>query len=186
MDAKRVRYVFLDRDGVLNRKPREGDYVTHWSQFHWLPGACDAINRMKRAGLTLILVTNQRGIALGLYTSAQLDAMHDNLQRDLLQQGVQLDAIYYCPHDRNECRCRKPDIGMFEQAFERFPEANAENSIFIGDSLTDIEAGQRLGMKTIFISGEADTREESLTAAHLADAVAVSLLEAVETHLVLI
>lgn len=183
MDTKQVRYVFLDRDGVLNRKPPEGAYVTDWSQFHWSPQACDAIVRMKRAGLTLILVTNQRGIALGLYTSAQLESMHANMQSELSQHGVQLDAIYYCPHDRNACRCRKPDIGMFEQAFERFPEANAGNSVLIGDSLSDIQAGQRVGMKTIFIDGESDQREDSVAAAKLADAVAISLLQAVEAHL---
>ena len=63
-----VRYVFLDRDGVLNRKQPEGAYVTGWAQFQWLPGAVEAIARMNRAGMTVILVSNQRGIALGLFT----------------------------------------------------------------------------------------------------------------------
>src|ERR1700677_2236381 len=107
MDHSPVRYVFLDRDGVLNRKMPEGAYVTDWAQFQWLGGAGEAIARMNRAGLTVILVTNQRGIALGLYTHAQLEHIHANLQRHLARHGARLDAVYYCPHDHDECNCRK-------------------------------------------------------------------------------
>jgi D-glycero-D-manno-heptose 1,7-bisphosphate phosphatase len=187
MDHCPVRYVFLDRDGVLNRKMPEGAYVTDWAQFQWLTGADEAITRMNRAGVTVILVTNQRGIALGLYTHAQLEHIHANLQRHLARQGARLDAIYYCPHNHGECHCRKPDVGLFEQAMQQFPQANAHNSVVIGDSLSDIRAGQRLGMKTVFIQGEADRQKAgSAAAAELADAVAGSLLQAVEIHLGLV
>jgi D-glycero-D-manno-heptose 1,7-bisphosphate phosphatase len=184
MDAERVRYVFLDRDGVLNRKMPEGVYVSDWAQFQWLPGASEAIARMNRAGLTVIMVSNQRGIALGRLTVAQLELIHRNLQTYLAQHAARLDAIYYCPHDVDECHCRKPDIGLFEQAFKEFPGANALNSVAIGDSLSDIQAGRRTGMKTIFIEGEPDRQKAGATdAPALADAVAGSLLEAVEIHL---
>jgi D-glycero-D-manno-heptose 1,7-bisphosphate phosphatase len=187
MDHSPVRYVFLDRDGVLNRKMPEGAYVTDWAQFQWLTGADEAITRMNRAGVTVILVTNQRGIALGLYTHAQLEHIHANLQRHLARQGARLDAIYYCPHNHGECHCRKPDVGLFEQAMQQFPQANAHNSMVIGDSLSDIQAGQRLGMKTVFIQGEAESRKAgSAAAVGLADAVAGSLLQAVEIHLGLV
>jgi D-glycero-D-manno-heptose 1,7-bisphosphate phosphatase len=179
-----VRYVFLDRDGVLNRKMPEGVYVGDWAQFEWLPGAVEAVARMKRAGLTVIVVSNQRGIALGRVTTLQLEHLHDKMQDHLARNDARLDAIYYCPHDHGECRCRKPDIGLFEQAFKRFPEANAGNSVVIGDSLSDIQAGERLDMKTIFIQGEPDRQKEGAgAAARLADAVAGSLLEAVEVQL---
>jgi D-glycero-D-manno-heptose 1,7-bisphosphate phosphatase len=184
MDARLVRYVFLDRDGVLNRKMPEGAYVCDWAQFQWLPGAIEAVARMNRAGLTVILVSNQRGIALGLYTPEQLELIHANMQGQLARHGARLDAIYYCPHDQGECHCRKPEVGLFEQAWQRFPDANAKNSLVIGDSLSDIQAGHRLGMKTIFIDGEAGRQKPGATvAAELADDVAGSLLEAVETHL---
>jgi D-glycero-D-manno-heptose 1,7-bisphosphate phosphatase len=187
MDHSLVRYVFLDRDGVLNRKMPEGAYVSDWAQFQWLAGADEAIARMNRAGLTVILVTNQRGIALGLYTHAQLEHIHANIQRHLARYGARLDAVYYCPHNHGECHCRKPDIGLFEQAMRQFPQANAQNSVVIGDSLSDIQAGQRLGMKTVFIQGEADRRKAGFAAAvGLADAVAGSLLQAVEIHLGLV
>ena len=179
-----VRYVFLDRDGVLNRKMPEGLYVENWAQFAWLPGAVEAVTRMKRAGLTLIVVSNQRGVALGRITATQLEHLHDKMQDHLARNDARLDAIYYCPHDHGECHCRKPDTGLFEQARESFPLATAENSLVIGDSLSDIQAGQRLGMKTIFIQGEPDRQKAGANiAASLADAVAGSLLQAVELHL---
>jgi D-glycero-D-manno-heptose 1,7-bisphosphate phosphatase len=179
-----VRYIFLDRDGVLNRKMPEGAYVTGWAQFEWLPGAVEAIARMKRAGLTLILVTNQRGVALGRLTAEQLEHIHREMQIHLARHGAHLDAIYYCPHDEDECHCRKPGIGLFEQAMKDFPQANADNSVVIGDSISDIQAGRRLGMRTIFIQGEPDRQKAGAKkAAALAGAVAASLLHAVEMHL---
>jgi D-glycero-D-manno-heptose 1,7-bisphosphate phosphatase len=179
-----VRYVFLDRDGVLNRKMPEGVYVGEWAQFEWLPGAVEAVARMKRAGLTVIVVSNQRGIALGRVTTLQLECLHDKMQDHLAQNDARLDAIYYCPHDHGDCHCRKPESGLFEEAFERFPQAHAANSVVIGDSLSDIQAGRRLGMKTIFIQGEPDRQKAGAgLAASLADGVAGSLLQAVELHL---
>jgi D-glycero-D-manno-heptose 1,7-bisphosphate phosphatase len=179
-----VRYVFLDRDGVLNRKLPEGAYVSDWAQFEWLPGAVEAIARMNRAGLTVIVVSNQRGIALGRVSVEQLELIHGQMRSHLARQGARLDAIYYCPHDQGECNCRKPDIGLFEQARKDFPEVNADNSAVIGDSLSDIQAGRKLGMRTIFIEGEPDRQKAGAqAAASLADEVATSLLQAVEKHL---
>jgi D-glycero-D-manno-heptose 1,7-bisphosphate phosphatase len=179
-----VRYVFLDRDGVLNRKLPEGAYVSDWAQFQWLPGAVEAVARMNRAGLTVIVVSNQRGIALGRLSVEQLELIHGQLRSRLECQGARLDAIYYCPHDHGECNCRKPDIGLFEQAAKDFPEVDANNSVVIGDSLSDIQAGRRLGKRTIFIEGEPDRQKAGAeAAASLADEVAASLLQAVEKHL---
>jgi len=181
MNRSLVAYVFLDRDGVVNRKLPEGAYVTAWEQFEWLPGAVEAIARMNRVGMTVILVSNQRGIALGLFTTDQLELIHGNMRTHLAQHGARLDAIYYCPHDVGECQCRKPDVGLFAQACKAFPQASADNSVVIGDSLSDMQAGQRMGMKTIFIQGEADRQKAGAdTAAESADAVAGSLLQAVE------
>jgi D-glycero-D-manno-heptose 1,7-bisphosphate phosphatase len=184
MDTRLVSYVFLDRDGVLNRKMPEGEYVRDWSQFEWLPGAEEAVVRMNRAGLTTIVVSNQRGIALGLYTLADVEVIHSNMQGDLAGKGAWLDAIYYCPHDEGQCNCRKPDIGLFEQAFDKFPDANPRNSVLIGDSLSDIQAGRRMGMRTVFIQGDPNRQKPGANAgAELADVVANSVLEAVEIYL---
>jgi D-glycero-D-manno-heptose 1,7-bisphosphate phosphatase len=184
LNAPAIRYVFLDRDGVLNRKRPEGEYVTRWSEFEWLPGAEEAIARMNRAHLTVILITNQRGIALGILSEAELEQIHRKMQSDLAEHGAHLDAIYYCPHDYGQCDCRKPDIGLFKQAMQQFASASPQQSVVIGDSLPDIEAGKRLGMKTIFLKGEPERQKKgSQIAAEEADAVAASLLEAVEAHL---
>ena len=179
-----MRYIFLDRDGVLNRKPPEGGYITSWPEFIWLPGAMEAVARMNRAGLTVLVVTNQRGVALGLYTEADLAQIHSNMGADLAKHTAHVDAIYYCPHDRDVCDCRKPGTGMFSQARRDFPEITGENSVMIGDSHSDIQAGQAAGMKTIFIRGEADRQKPGADAAEKdADAAADSLLEAVVKHL---
>jgi D-glycero-D-manno-heptose 1,7-bisphosphate phosphatase len=184
IDPRSVRYVFLDRDGVLNRKMPEGVYVSDWDQTAWLPGAVEEVARLNRAGFTVIVVSNQRGIALGAITVHQVAFLHTTMQEELAAVGAHLDAIYYCPHDVGQCHCRKPDVGLFEQAFQDFPQAGPGNSLLIGDSLSDIQAGNRLGMKTIFIEGEPDRRKAGANAAAaLANAVSQSLLLAIETHL---
>jgi D-glycero-D-manno-heptose 1,7-bisphosphate phosphatase len=150
---KSKRFIFLDRDGVINQKPPEGEYVERWEDFHLLPGVEKAIADLNRQGRKVIVVTNQRGVALGKYQTADVREIHEKLQAHLIAAGAHIDAFYFCPHDREECDCRKPRPGLILQAFHDFPEANAANSLIIGDSLSDIEAGHSLGMPAIFIEG---------------------------------
>ncbi|MGA8670232.1 MAG: HAD family hydrolase [Terracidiphilus sp.] len=179
-----LRTIFLDRDGVLNKKMPEGSYVRAWSDFRVLPGAPEAVARLNRAGIRVIVVSNQRGIALGLYSSADVEAIHANLQDVLKADGAHVDAFYFCPHDKQECNCRKPLPGMFEQAQLDFPDISASTSAIIGDSLSDIEFGKRLGMRTVFIKGDAERQKTGAEkAAELADAHFASLGEAVEALL---
>ena len=177
-----VAYVFLDRDGVLNRGPG-GAFVTSWEQFEILPGVEEAIARLNRSARKAIVITNQRGIALGLHSEADLHAMHDRFRKHLAGHAAHLDAIYYCPHDDGQCNCRKPLIGMFEQAFHDFPGAAAGNSVMVGDSLADMEAAARLGMRSVFIADPAAPRPDADRAASLATASAASLLDFVERYL---
>ena len=139
-----LRTVFLDRDGVLNRKMPEGQYVTGWGHFELLDGVPEAIARLNQAGLRVLVVTNQRGVALGLYSAADVDAIHAQLQQTLAQYGAHIDGFYFCPHDKRECNCRKPLPGLFEQAQAQFPEIEPESSLIVGDSLSDIEFGRNL------------------------------------------
>jgi histidinol-phosphate phosphatase family protein len=106
-----LRTVFLDRDGVLNEKMPEGRYVTAWAEFRLLAGVPEAIARLNRAGLRVIVVSNQRGIALGLYSAADVEAIHTEWQRLLQASGAHVDAFYFCPHDKEQCDCRKPAAG---------------------------------------------------------------------------
>lgn len=180
-----ARYVFLDRDGVINRKPPEGKYIAQWSDVRFLPGAESAIAALNRSGRRVIVVSNQRGVALGYYTRADVEAVHARMQEHLGGHGARVDAFYYCPHDKGECDCRKPGTGMFLQAFRDFPEASAANSLVIGDSLSDIEAARALGAPSIFIHGDASTRKKGAdVAAVLADGEAASLLDATREFLV--
>jgi len=157
--------VFLDRDGVVNEKMPEGRYVASWDDFRLLPGAADAIARLNRAGLRVMVVSNQRGIALGLYTAADVEAIHAALQRLLAESRAHVDGYYFCPHDRGQCNCRKPLPGLFEQAAAAFPGIRAESSAMIGDSLSDIEFGRRLGMTTVFVEGDPDRQKPGAEAA---------------------
>jgi len=176
-----LRTVFLDRDGVLNEKMPEGRYVTAWTEFRLLPAVPEAIARLNRAGLRVIVVSNQRGIALGLYSAADVEAIHAAMQKVLAASGAHIDAFYFCPHDKQQCTCRKPLPGMFEQAQRDFPDITAETSVMIGDSLSDVEFGQRLGMRTVFVEGDRDRQKAGAEeAARRADARAGSLAEAVE------
>jgi len=173
-----ISHVFLDRDGVLNRNLPNGRFVTRWEEFELLPGVEDAIAALNQSGRTVIVITNQRGIALGLYSRDDLDGMHDRLRERLAARGARLDAIYVCPHDDGQCNCRKPLTGLFEQAFKGFPAARPENSVMVGDSLNDIEAGNRLGMRTVLVtSGDEAVTEEARRAVELATLSVASLPE---------
>ena len=189
--------VFLDRDGVINRKLPEGEYVSSWERFELLPGVLEAIQALKAAGLRVVVVTNQRGVALGRYSTADVEAIHARLQA-LLTEGERtadavgqagqagadgqagVDAFYYCPHDKRMCRCRKPLPGMFEQAQAQFPRIEAERSVMVGDSLSDIEFGRAVGMRTIFVRGDAAHRKPGWEQGEaMADAAAEDLPAAV-------
>ncbi len=179
-----LRTVFLDRDGILNEKMPEHRYVTHWEEFRVLPGVPEALRRLNEAGLRVVVVSNQRGIAKGLYTAADLDAMHAKFQSLLALEGARIDAFFICPHETGECNCRKPLPGLFEQAVARFPQITAAASVMIGDAPTDIEFGRRLGMKTIFVEGDEELRAPGSEAAgKLADLRVASLPEAVDALL---
>jgi len=176
-----LRTLFLDRDGVLNEKMPEGRYVTSWEEFHLLPGVAEVIGRLNCAGLRVVVVSNQRGIALGLYASVDVEAIQSALQKFLKEHKAHVDGFYFCPHDKGQCNCRKPLSGLFEQAVAEFPEITAETSAMIGDSYSDIEFGRRLGMLTVFIEGDPERRKPGGEAAsELADLRFSSLAEAVD------
>jgi len=175
-----LKTVFLDRDGVINRKMPEGKYVSHWDHFEILPGVPEAIATLNQRGLRVIVVTNQRGVALGLYTRAHVEMIHAQLQQQLAESGAWIDKFYFCPHDKHECNCRKPRPGLFEQAQADFPEIEPSTSIIFGDSLSDIEFGKNLGLHTVFIGGNPEQQKIGApTAEMIADSTYSSFPEAV-------
>ncbi len=150
--------IFLDRDGVINRKMSEGDYVKCRDEFKFLPGVKEALRMLKEAGHLLIVVTNQRGVARGLMTEDELREIHGYMQQELDEIGASLDGIYYCPHEKGQCNCRKPELGLFLKAKYDFPSICFANSIMIGDSINDMEAGVKIGCKNVLV---ADTSQNT-------------------------
>ncbi|MEO0190034.1 MAG: HAD family hydrolase [candidate division WOR-3 bacterium] len=147
-----MKAVFLDRDGVINKKPPEGKYVTTWDEFKFLRNAIKAIGYLNKLGFLVIVVTNQRGVALGHLAEEKLKEIHQRMRNKLTSCGAHIDGIYYCPHNKNTCSCRKPKVGLFLKAKKDFPEIDFKNSFVVGDSEKDIRAGKRLGCKTILIT----------------------------------
>lgn len=181
MSGKALRAVFLDRDGVINEKAPEGDYVRRAEDLKLLDGAAGAIARLNRAGVWVVIVSNQRGVALGLYSAEDVRAIEAALEALIAAEGAHVDGFYFCPHDEGTCNCRKPLPGLFEQARTDFPDIKAAESVMIGDSLSDVEFGRGLGLRTVFIEGDPERqRAGAERARELADVRAGSLAEAVE------
>jgi len=145
------RAVFLDRDGVINQKAPEGEYVTRLSDLVFLPEVSDAVRLLRSAGFLVIIVTNQRGVSRGKIALAELQTMHEAIAQFFSAEHAPLDDIYFCPHEGG-CECRKPAPGMLLRA-AREHRIDLQNSWLVGDSLSDIEAGKRAGCKTVLISG---------------------------------
>ena len=155
MSPRPIATLFLDRDGVLNRRIID-DYVTCRDECDLLPGVASSLRALQDAGFRLVVVTNQRGIAVGRMTHAAVDDVHAYLNERLADQGAAIDAFYVCPHDRHVgCPCRKPAPGLLDQAHQDQP-ADWGASFLIGDSDSDIAAGRARGVTTIKVAGQGD------------------------------
>ncbi len=144
--------IFLDRDGVINRKLPEDRYVRNPGEFELLPGVPLALKIFKGLGYLLVIVTNQRGIARGIMTEDDLSDVHDFMRSLFRNDGMELDGLYYCPHDKTDyCDCRKPAPGMIFKA-ERDLGIDLAKSFMAGDSLSDVEAARTAGVQPVKIS----------------------------------
>ena len=154
---------FLDRDGTINVKAREGEYITTPTHLQLLPGAAEAIRRLNLEGIPVIVVTNQRGIALGRMTEQDLQRVHRRLDQLLARSGARVDAYYHCPHDRGECDCRKPGTAMLEQAAAEHG-VDLARSVMVGDAESDVEAGRRVGARTVLVGRDAGSLRAAVEA----------------------
>mgnify|MGYP006154598719 FL=1 len=146
--------LFLDRDGVINVK-LDGRYVKNTDEFEFIIGAETAISKLSKIFNRILIVTNQQGIAKGIMSDKDLGVLHDYMLFELKKNGGVIDKIYYCPHLAAEnCSCRKPNPGMIQQAIIDFPEIKVEDSYLIGDSDTDILAGNKMGLITVKVDNE--------------------------------
>jgi D-glycero-D-manno-heptose 1,7-bisphosphate phosphatase len=146
--------VFLDRDGVINR--RRLDHVKSWSEFEFLPTALDALRALRDEGTTAVVVTNQSAIGRGLMTFAELDRIHQRMLDEVRAIGGDIAAVYSCPHIPDAgCGCRKPAIGLLELAADDL-RLSLRDSVLVGDSDSDIGAARSAGCQPVLVSQGSD------------------------------
>jgi D-glycero-D-manno-heptose 1,7-bisphosphate phosphatase len=136
------RAAFLDRDGTINEKAPDGGYVTTPERFRFLDGAEQAVRMLACDGWLVVVVTNQRGVALGRMTLDDVDGVNERMAH------LPISGVFVCPHERDSCGCRKPGTGLFEQARAAFPEIEFGRSVVIGDAESDMLAGRAIGART--------------------------------------
>ncbi len=148
--AVKNKAVFLDRDGVINRET--GQYIFETENFVINEGVFEALSLLRKQGFMLVVVSNQSGIARGLYTHDHVGRVHDLLRKEFTARGIDLAEIYYCPHhpSAGKCLCRKPESLMIEKAIARF-NIDPRQSWMAGDRERDVEAARRAGVKGILI-----------------------------------
>jgi len=182
MSGERARAVFLDRDGTI---VEDVGYLRRVEDIRLLPGAAEALNRLKAAGFLLVIVTNQSAVARGWLTERELLTIEGELEARLRRLGAAIDAFYYCPHlpegeaapYARRCSCRKPAPGMLTRAAGEMGIALSA-SWMVGDSERDVEAGRRAGCRTVLL-GRAGREVATFAAKNLAQAAQL-ILEADE------
>ena len=169
--------IFIDRDGTLIE---EVNFLHRVEDLRYFSFTDEAVKLLKEHGFLVIVVTNQSGIGRGIYTENDMHTVHEQIQTDLTEK---LDAFYFCPHLPDEgCACRKPNLGMIEQAMNDFA-IDLENSWMIGDKVLDAETGFNAGIKTaLVLTGYGSKDVEKLT--RKPDLIAENLLEAVKQILI--
>ena len=153
---KPKKILLIDRDGVINRKAPQGEYISSWEDFEWIPETREALKQLAREGFKFIVVSNQAGVARGLIDPNELDRIHNFMKVGLKKDGIEILDIYVCPHHWDEgCICRKPNPGMLYQA-SKDHLFRLDKTLFIGDDLRDCQTAQRAGCGSIFV-GDSST-----------------------------
>lgn len=149
-DVSALAAVFLDRDGVINENV-DGSYVSRWEEFQFLPGSLEALRALHRAGLPVVVVTNQAGIGRGYLAADSLQLVHDKMLAAIEAAGGRVDAVLHCPHTPEEgCECRKPQPGMLVRGAAQLGVSLA-TSVFVGDHLTDVQAALAAGCRAVLV-----------------------------------
>lgn len=176
--------VFLDRDGTLLE---EAGYLDRLERLIFFPYSIDAIRLLNRAGLSVVVITNQAGIARGIFKESFVGEAHQHIRERLAAGGARVDAFYYCPHHpeavlqefRQSCDCRKPKPGMLTRAAADLDLA-LDRSFVVGDRWHDLEAGQRVGARTLLVRTGYGRTEEAAPKPHVQpSAIVDNVMEAV-------
>jgi D,D-heptose 1,7-bisphosphate phosphatase len=144
----RNKAVFIDRDGTINI---DGPYLSDPGKFQMYPGVGEGVGNLKKNGFKVIVITNQSGIGRGYFTEKDLIKIHEKMREEFQRFHTDVDGIYYCPHRPDDnCDCRKPKTKLFEQAIHDHG-IDVKKSYMLGDTMQDVEAGKKIGVKTILI-----------------------------------
>ena len=143
--------LFLDRDGVINHEKKE-DYIRNWSEFNFYSESLAALPILAQKFNRIIITTNQKGIGKGLMTDADLELIHQSMKNQIIELGGRIDAIYYCPDLDNLSINRKPQPGMAFQAKAAYPSIDFNQSIMVGNRMSDMEFGRNAGMHTVYLA----------------------------------
>lgn len=151
-----MKAVFLDRDGVINSYPGEGEYVKSWGEFHILPNVKPALKRLNEEGFKIFIISNQAGVSKGLFSQEDLNILTQNMLKELNEYKIDISGVYYCTHlNGDNCSCRKPKTGLVDMAVAVLKNEGMRlelsDSYFIGDSQIDVKTGRSAGLKTILI-----------------------------------
>lgn len=182
-NGKGRRAVFLDRDGTI---AEEVGYLNHLSRFRIFPYAAEAVRRLNRAGLPVIVVTNQSGATRGFFPEELIRQVHEYMVAELAAAGARIDAVYYCPHTRDaDCCCRKPRPGLLERA-SREHDLALDGSFVVSDRYADVQMAHSVGGRGILVltgygQGEYEWNRERWP--RQPDSVVENLLAATETIL---
>lgn len=148
------KYLFLDRDGVINKRI-VGGYITSWEDFEFLPGVLDSMATISGHFDKICIITNQQGIGKGLMSHEDVENIHQSMKHDIEEAGGRIDGIYYCSKLKDaENNCRKPGVFMALAAQKEFPEIVWEESIMIGDTRGDMEFAKNAGMTAVLLVNE--------------------------------
>jgi D-glycero-D-manno-heptose 1,7-bisphosphate phosphatase len=145
-----MKAAFFDRDGIINI---DHGYTYKIEDFTFCDGIFELMHTFEENGYILFIVTNQSGIGRGYYTKENFETLTAWMLEKFSKKGIRIEKVYFCPHAPEEnCTCRKPQIGMFEQALNEF-EIDMQNSWMIGDKLSDVQAGKNAGiLNTVFVN----------------------------------
>ena len=178
-----MKIVFLDRDGVINKFPGNGKYVTKLKEFRFVPGALDALRILTNEGFSIFVVSNQAGVAKGVYSKQKLEHITRNMLRDVRAVGGKIKKVFYCTHFSHAgCECRKPEIGSIRKALESMNKTirSAQKAFFVGDTESDILAGHNAGCTTVFVLSGREDRRHMRSWPVKPDYIATDLLDATD------
>lgn len=151
-----MKVAFVDRDGTIN-KDYQDDAWRYIIEPELLEGSVEALRAISQKGYQIIIVTNQYLINEGIITLLQYEKFTEKLLLELNDNGVKILDIFYCPHSRDEnCNCHKPNTGLIDMALEKYPHVELDKSLIVGDSISDVELGNKINLMTFGINVKSD------------------------------